>query len=751
MKEFETHEYEPLPRRQSVELVALRRHDETAAAELRRTLPLVLAGIVGEVPGAELGLTMLTDADGMVGTALAASAGEEAAVVIAEVAAALDPIAETAVCGVEIPHSLNRWPVVPDTRRGSLGFTDRESPRPTTTRWYSGEVMATQLIDELATFPGQGIEVVLRAIPHAPEPRWQVRMYVIGAGDGPSLRLRAAVRRRYRGLQVTDSASDPGAWLELGSADLPELLAIPVAGSEPLRGAYTAPPAPIAVTLTRAGDVETGMRIGQAVTNSGRRIPVRLSVQERLRHVHVLGRTGTGKSTALAGMVRELAAGSDGAMVADPHGQLCDRILAELPAEARDRVWVIRCGDVKNPVPMNPLAETDPVRRDIAIADIGATFQYLFDKNATGIVGPRFHERVAMTLRALAAEHGPRASLLDVPIAATNDAFMDAAVKKSGDQRLQTWWRTDKMERKSNDHGQVVAWVNSKFEAFSSTAAMRGILGSGVDAIDFADAMDSGRIILLDLSKAELGESASRLLGFLYLSRVWNAALRRTSTERPFTVVIDEAHTLIAGALTNMLAEGRKFGLSVVLAHQYLEQLDADLRPAVDGNVATTIAFRCAVGDAGEIYKRFGGQVDPSVLVTLPELTAVSLRTAQKEPSQPHTMVIDHNRCVAPRSGEDLDTHVADLLRSTWIDLVDPYRDLTASAVGGASNVPISAASSDPQPPRPRVPATQPAVPGRQKTPSFLDEWIRARADANDRPGDRPTDQNSRKESQQNA
>lgn len=742
MREFEARECEPLPRRRSVELVALRRNEDRVAAELRSSLPLVLAGIVAEVPGAELGVTMLTDPDGMVQTVLAVSGVEESTAVIAEVSSALDPIAETAPCDENDVRWFSRWPVIPVARRGALGFADRESQQPKTIRWTAGEVMSTPLIDDLASLPGQGIEVVLRAIAQSPEPRWQAGVRVVTAGEDPSLRLRATVRRRFAGLQVAGSPSEEGVWLEVGSAELPALLAIPVAGAEAPLGVHTAPPAPIVVTPRRSGGVEDGLCIGQAVTNGGGRLPVRLSVEERLRHVHVLGRTGTGKSSALAGMVRELAAGSDGALVADPHGQLCDRILAELPDEARDRVWVIRCGDVDNPVPMNPLAETDPVRRDIAINDVCATFQYLFDKNYTGIVGPRFQERVAMTLRALAAEHGPRASLLDVPNAVTSDAFMDAAVKKSGDQRLQTWWRTDKLERRSNDHGQVVAWVNSKFEAFSSTAAMRGILGSGVDAIDFAEAMDDGRIILVDLSKAELGEAASRLLGFLYLSRVWNAALRRTRPERPFTVVIDEAHTLIAGALTNMLTEGRKFGLSVVMAHQYLEQLDADLRPAVDGNVATTIAFRCAVGDAAEIYNRFGGRVDPSVLVTLPELTAVSLRTANAEPSQPHTLVIDHNRRITARTGEDLDAHVADLMRSTWGDLVDPYRDLTTIAVGGASNVTTSLAAQEPQTPRPRVPAAQPPAPVRPTKPTFLDEWIRRHSDTTASAGDRSTPAN---------
>jgi hypothetical protein len=206
-------------------------------------------------------------------------------------------------------------------------------------------------------------------------------------------------------------------------------------------------------------------------------------------------------------------------------------------------------------------------------------------------------------------------SLLDVPVALADDAFMDAAVGSSADERLRAFWRNDKVARRSGEYGEVVSWVNSKFEGFASTAAMRAILGSGsgsgADAIDFAEAMDDGHIILLDLSKSQLGESASRLLGYLYLNRIWSAALRRRRPARPFAVVVDEAHALISGALADMLADGRKFGLSVTLAHQYLEQLDDDLRPAIDGNVATTVAFRCAVSDAAELGKRFGGLVDP--------------------------------------------------------------------------------------------------------------------------------------------
>lgn len=724
-------------------MLTLRRNADATAEELRQSLPAMLAGVVAEVRGAELQLSMLADADGMVDVGVAASAGDDTPTVAAELAAILESVAETEIRSEHRGVGAASWPVVADCRPRRLGFsTDPNGLVRAVLTWHSEQDLPpTQLVEELAAMPGQGLRVRLCALPQAPQPMWEAQLSVITTGDEPSLRMRAAVRRRYPGLQVAASAAEEQGWLQLTAAALPHVFALPVAGSEPPAGTYAGPRAPITVAPDRghSAAAEGDLRIGYALTAGGRALPVNLTLGERLRHIHVLGQTGTGKSSALAGMVRELAAGGDGALIADPHGQLCDRVLAELPDEARERVWVIRCGDVDNPVPINPLAEIDPVRRDIAIADLCATFEYLFDTNQTGIVGPRFHERVAMTLRALAAAHGTRASLLDVPVASADDEFMETAVSLSEDDRLKIWWRTNKLESRSTDHGQVIAWVNSKFASFSETAAMRAILGSGADAIDFAQAMDDGRIILLDLSKAELGEPASRLLGFMYLNRVWQAALRRQRPDRPFTVIVDEAHALIAGALTNMLAEGRKFGLSVTLAHQYLAQLAADLRPAVNGNVATTIAFRCAVGDALELYKRFGGMVDTSVLVTLPELNAISLRTAAPSAAHPYTLIIDHNDRITARQGDELASHVRAATATTYAALVDPHRNVTAAASGGASNVTTISIDAPPAqsprvPPIPRRPTVKRSTAGKvsasasKRSDSFLDQWLAQRA-----------------------
>lgn len=753
MHNFETHDLQPVPRCTSVELIALRRNSDVVASQLRQTIPEVLAGMTAEVPGAVLEFEMRCGAEGMVMLRLDVSAAEATSALADEIAAVLSPVAEVAITASEDTIGKGRaaWPMVPDASRGRLGFTSELAPAPAChlLSWGAKETSdPVDLVAVIADLPGQGLRTRLR-LGDGALGRWAVQVEVVTAGQSPALRLRAALRRCFPDLQISTTGDGNRGWLEVETADLARVLAIPVAGAAPPSGVYVGSAAPIPVVPARPAEGEPigrRVRIGHALTPAGRTHPVELGAGEMLSHIQVLGRTGTGKSSLLAAMVHEIAAGRDGALVLDPHGQLCDRVLAEIPDSARDRLWVIRCGDLDHPVPINPLAETDPVRQEIAIEAVCDCFQYLFDKKATGVVGPRFRERVAMALRAIAAVHGPRTSILDVPLALASDTFMYSAISECADERVRAWWINDKVARRSSEYGELVSWVNSKFDALAGTAAMRGVLGSGADAIDFAGAMDDGRIILVDLSKSDLGEPASRLLGYLYLNQIWAAALQRRYRERPFSVIVDEAHTLVSGALTNMLAEGRKFGLSVTLAHQYLEQLDEDLRPAVDGNVATTVAFRCAVSDAAEIYRRFGGLVDSSVLTALSNLTAVCQRTAMSQAARPHTLVVDHNTRITGRSGAELGTHISEVMRRTRAELSDPFRERTTAAAAGVSNIssaPARHAALEPAPPAAsglRLAVTpQAKPPGKKSTStsrpvngggSFLDEWLARRAAA---------------------
>ncbi|MCX2966847.1 type IV secretory system conjugative DNA transfer family protein [Gordonia aquimaris] len=678
----------PEPERIDVRIDALRRHSTERAAELRAELPTRLAGLLIEAPDATVSTSLIVDDEGIVDARVSVTGR-----CVDEVAQATDALLRVVGETDSRPKPLTQnddvlgeWAIVPDDTTCRLGFAIDAAKWSSAPQWSPRSVLdAAGLAAELSAMAHTGIRVEARTL-DGDTTRCRVRLTALGSTETPSIQLRALVRRRFSGLVISANAENPRMWLTVESDELAGVVAIPVGGPDPTPGFYTAPAAPIAVGPTRRHGTGTAIRLGHAVTTIGRQLPVELPEPERRRHVQVVGQTGTGKSSTIAALVHEIAAGDEGCIVLDPHGTLIDRILAELPSDSAERTWVIRCGDVDNPVPISTLAESDPVRRDVAIADTCAIFQEIFDKKETGIVGPRFQERVAMAMRAGRALYGDTASILDVPMILSDDLVMTEAVTRTDDERLTAWFANDKSARRSSDHGELVSWVNSKFEPFSNTAAVRGILGSGYDALDFASLMDEGQVILVALSKADLGESATRLLGYLYLNRVWAGALTRKRTDRSFTVVVDEAQSLLAGSLSSMLSEGRKFGLSVVIAHQFLGQLDEDLRPAVDGNVATTIAFRSAVSDAAALSVRFGGLVDTTTLTTLPDLSAVLMRNSGPA-AVPHTLIVDHNERVAPRTGGERTSFDDEIICRTHRELVDPYRDRTAAAVRGVSHV----------------------------------------------------------------
>lgn len=714
------------PIRKSISLAAFRRNEDRRAAELRVELPVLLARLVAEVPGSTLEMRVDTGDDGVIRTFVTCEAGENSDELIHETAAVLEPAAEILPAFEPSDDRTAVWPLVASAR-AVLGFRQDDSASWSSMVWSSaGTRGVPELVDLVNSYAAIGIRVRMTAGDHVgpARPHWDVDFAVIAGETEPTLRLRAAVRAMYPGLEIATEPGGRPAVLRATIEELSAAFAVPVAGEEPIPGAYvgTAVPLPLYPSRESIPDGRS-VRIGSALTVAGRPVPVMVTRTERLRHVHVLGRTGTGKSSLLAGFVQEIATSGDGALVLDPHGTLVDRIVAELPSSAAARTWVIRCGDVANPVPINPLSVEDNVRREIAVQEICATFQYLFDPKNTGIVGPRFHERVAMGLRALTAVYGSRASLLDVPAALGNASFMKHAAATSPDNRLRNWLLNDSASQRSNDYGEVVAWVNSKFESFSGTAAMRAILGSGAEAFDMSAAMDDGRILLVDLSKGDIGDSATRLLGYLYLNEVWIGALQRKDPARPFTVIVDEAQSLISGSLREMLSEGRKFGLSVVLAHQYLGQLDADLLPAIDGNVATTIAFRAAGADAPALRQRFGERVDTTTLMTLPDLSAITLRTAADVTGEPYTLRIDHNERVEQRSGEALRAFGDALAAATIADLVEPHREATEAAASWRSAISMFGRSSGESSAAKRPPAPRP----KPKDDSFLDEWMAKR------------------------
>lgn len=660
----------------ALEAKSLRRLPAESAERVRKSLPEALSNLAGMVAGGQVELLLWVAERDSVVTRWSATAIDpiDAFDLVEAVGALLRESCVTQAAGQScLPHGTEFWPLLPAEGSGAIGF----APLPGSRRWaapFSGDQQDFgRVMSVLAEHPGSGIRIRL-AVEDSPVGDGSVRLELgaITTNGRPALRLRALFSGWAPGLELATEAAPASSWFALPRAALGQIFLIPVTTQAAEAGVDVGGPPPL--PAPRVGS-SVGIRLGRGWSSSGVARDVVMSVTERSRHLHCLGRTGTGKSSLLAAIAHAVATSGEGMLVLDPHGHLVDRIVAELPIEAVTRTLLIRAANTDNPVRINPLAVDDPVRREIVIQDLCEMFSTVFDPQHTGIVGPRFQERLAMLLRTLLDVRGSRASLLDVPRMSADRELQKLVREAVTDERVKMWWDTDDLGRRSNEYGELLSWFNSKFERLSGSLALRAALGTGVNALDMDAAMAEGRIVLLDLSKGSIGEVAARTLGMMHLSATWSAALQRKDFT-PFSVLVDEAHSFADTSLPSMLAEGRKFGVSVALAHQFLKQLDPPLAEALTGNAATTVSFRTGNADAHLVAAAMGGGVTPAGLTSLADLTAICHRASGPAPDQPHTLQVDHQDRVVGRTGGDLAEFVSQLETDTVNQLAVPHADV---------------------------------------------------------------------------
>ena len=447
------------------------------------------------------------------------------------------------------------------------------------------------------------------------------------------------------------------------------LLRIPATVSGSFPGMHVEPQVVAYQGTTSSAD---GLRVGRVRDERGNLRDLLITPQVLSRHVHIIGETGSGKSTAMTQMAVDAAARGEGFLFLDPHGQTVDRIVAEMTPDARERTWLIRCGDLQNPVRLNPLA-VGPQERDLVIGDLVEAFQQLFDPRNEGIVGPRFQRIMRNVLASLSEVRGARASLLDVPRVLERQDMAKALFDQLTDPDLKAFWANDILTNRSSELQEVIAWVTSKFTSFAMNPALRGMLETGADSFDPVEAMRDRRIVLVDLAKGQVGITGARILGMLYLLRYWGAALSGQA-QSPSTLYIDEAGSFSSVPLAAILSEGRKFGLGAVMAHQYMRQLPVSLREAVDGSVATRFIFRVGGEDARNLAVSTLPEFGPLDLSGLPQFLAAARLAASGTPRPPFTLEVDYNSIAAEQPDA---TAARQQIRARTIEeLVDPYRDL---------------------------------------------------------------------------
>jgi len=322
---------------------------------------------------------------------------------------------------------------------------------------------------------------------------------------------------------------------------------------------------------------------------------------DRQRHVYVVGQTGMGKSTLLLNMLVQDIQRGKGVALIDPHGDLAEQLLDYIPQRRMTDVIYINPADIDYPVGINLFESCETINYHLIASHLVDIFKKIWSDSW----GPRLEYILRNAILALLECGGH--TLLSIPRLLIDPEFRALVLSCVSDPVVRTFWQLEYELYPKVFRTETISPIQNKVGQFLSVPVMRNILGQVKNKIDFRSAMNSGRILIVNLAKGRLGEDNSGLLGSLIVSKLFLTTMSRSDIspiERvPFTVYIDEFQSFASENFAQTLSEMRKFGLHLVLAHQYLAQLPLQLRSAVFGNVGTAIAFRIGAED-GEYLER---------------------------------------------------------------------------------------------------------------------------------------------------
>jgi hypothetical protein len=371
-----------------------------------------------------------------------------------------------------------------------------------------------------------------------------------------------------------------------------------------------------------------------AVTNARsdrRRFGIRQS--DRMAHMHVIGKTGTGKSTLLETLfLQDMAAGRGCALI-DPHGDFAARMAMSVPESRRSDLVYLNLPDARQPYGYNPLTHVPAERRSLVASGI----MELFEKMWPNAWGQRMEHILRNSLLALLDR--PDANFADILRLYADKSFRHHVIANCTNEQVRSFWRTEYPKYTYRYQAEAIAPIQNKVGAFLADARLYRFFVAPERPLRFRQLMDDGKILIVNLAKGQIGTDSAALAGGLVMTAVALAAFTRASlsqeARRPFYVYADEFQSFTTLSVANMAAELRKYGIGLVLAHQYLHQLTPDVRHAVLGNAGTLIAFRMGAEDAASIAREFEPAFTSEDLIRLPNYHIYLRLMIDGEPSKP--------------------------------------------------------------------------------------------------------------------
>lgn len=383
----------------------------------------------------------------------------------------------------------------------------------------------------------------------------------------------------------------------------------------------------------------SGLYLGKS-TYRGLAKPVYMDIDDRRRHMYIIGKTGTGKSEFLKDMIMQDIRTGNGLAVIDPHGDLIDDILPMIPAKRAEDVILFDPSDTARPMGFNMLeAETEEQKHYVVSSIIGLMYK-LFDPNKTGIIGPRFEHAIRNAMLTVMYEKG--STFVEVVRVLTDANYVQELLPKVADPIIRRYW-TDQIAQTSDFHkSEVLDYIVSKFGRFVTNKMIRNIIGQSDSAFNFRKVMDEQKILLINLAKGKIGEENSQFLGLILVPKILVAAMSRQDMakdlRKDFFLYVDEFQNFATPDFAQILSEARKYKLNLIVANQFTGQMEEDVKNAIFGNVGTLISFRVGVTDANYLQHEFQPVFTEADLINVERYNTYVKTIVGGEPVTPFSM-----------------------------------------------------------------------------------------------------------------
>lgn len=349
--------------------------------------------------------------------------------------------------------------------------------------------------------------------------------------------------------------------------------------------------------------------------NQNRKFGIKLD--DRRRHMYIVGKTGMGKTTLLENMVLNDIYAGHGVGLVDPHGDFAEKIVNYIPANRINDVVYFNPADIDFPIGFNILETIRPEQKHLVASGLMGVFKKIWPD----VWSARMEYILNNTILALLDY--PGSTLLGINRMLADEDYRTKVVNNSKDPVVKAFWQTEFESYNDRYKQEAVAPIQNKIGQFLSASIIRNIVAQVKSRIDIREIMDSKKIFIMNLSKGRIGEDNSRLLGGMLITRIQLAAMERVDipekNRNDFFLYVDEFQNFATESFAGILSEARKYRLDLIMAHQYMEQLDEKVLAAVIGNVGSIVTFRVGSSDAEILAKEFIPTFVEEDLVNLPK------------------------------------------------------------------------------------------------------------------------------------